>query len=241
LPPDAANGPQNPYSSNNGGANFFFRPNEQTFADEKKYWNAIPASANADDYRRFLQQFPAGYFAAQARAKRDAAPSPVTDPHPTQVEILEDGTALRDSPMASSGAGKSYNKGTRGILISSSSDWMFLQMSDGELGYVASRSVRPVPLLQAPVILNYAGASDDPPAEFDNLLNRFAISQIQHVSILAHADQTAPGTALARIAKVNTALKKKGVGGAIIEIKPLAPPSNPMHLKQVEVTLMVTN
>ncbi|WP_439366022.1 hypothetical protein ACNJYD_08870 [Bradyrhizobium sp. DASA03005] len=34
---------------------------------------------------------------------------------------------------------------------------------------------------------------------------------------------------------------KKGVGGAIIEIKPLAPASNTMHLKQVEVTLMVAN
>ncbi|MCA1510460.1 hypothetical protein [Bradyrhizobium sp. NBAIM01] len=77
-------------------------------------------------------------------------------------------------------------------------------------------------MLQAPVILDYAAAGDDPPAELDNLLNRFATSRIERVSILAHADQTAPGTALARIAKVNAALEKKGVGGAIIEIKPLA-------------------
>jgi hypothetical protein len=89
LPPDAANGAQSPYSSNDGGANFFFRPTRQTFADEQKYWDAIPANANADEYRRFLRQFPGGYFAAQARAKRDAASSPVTSPQQTQVEILK--------------------------------------------------------------------------------------------------------------------------------------------------------
>jgi hypothetical protein len=240
LPADPANGPQNPSTSNDGGANFFFRPNVATFLDEKKYWDAIATNANADEYRRFLQQFPAGYFAAQARAKRDAARSPPTDSQPTQVVILEDDTPLRASPQESSAVRKTYNKGTRGqLIIATSSDWAFLRMSDGELGYVASRLVMPAPALPEQVVLNYAGASDDPPVDLDNFLNRFTSSKIQSGRIVAHPDQTAPGTALARIEKVAAALEKKGVSRAIIEIE-ASPPGNPAQLSQVNLTLQVT-
>ena len=103
-------------------------------------------------------------------------------------------------------------------------------MSDGELGYVASRSVTPAPSQPEQVILKYSGSGVDPPADLDNFLNRFTISKIERARIAAHADQTAPGAALARIVKVKAALEKKGMGRAIIDIEPLSPPSSPAQL-----------
>jgi len=240
LPPDPENGPQNPTSSNEGGANFFFRPTTQTYQDEKKYWDAIDqTTAGPDVYRNFLKQFPAGYFAARAREMRDRAPSVAINPQSARIVITGDGVRLRALQSETSQIKKTYNKGARGAQIFSSADWMLVQMSDGEIGYVKSNLVAPAPSRDERLVLSYSGDADDPPADLDGLLNRVGISSIEHARIIAHADPTSPGAAAARIVKVQAALAKKGVDQAIIEVARLSAASTPEQLNQVEVTLKV--
>jgi hypothetical protein len=252
MPPRPGETPQDPVYKNKGGATFYFAPTRRTYDEEKKAWDAIDkASAHPDDFQRFLDKFPAGYFAGQARQlKYRARPPEAISPPVKQVTvaparitlsatIARDPVNLRDSPSTDARIVRTYPAGFRAQVILEQADWTLVRLPDDMIGYVPSNLLESVPITERGLTLVYQGGSDDPPATLDQFLGGLNLADLQQINIVARVEPNVEAVTSARISKIRSVLAGRKINSAIVKTL-LVPPESPAQLDQIDVRTTVT-
>jgi len=127
---------------------------------ETALWNVIHESKNPADFEAYLEVFPSGQFAAQARQRLAVlrTPAPSKAPPAPKIEAMQGDYMLlvtaniRKQPNADASVLARAEKGTRlqvtGRVVGA--NWYQIRTHDGETAYVASNLLHEIPKAAPP-------------------------------------------------------------------------------------------
>jgi Caspase domain len=211
---------QTPVFTRKGGSAFYFAPNETTFQEEKKEWEKISMRpiVTANDYRLFLNAYPAGYFAGQARngMKKLPPPLPPLGVRPGEKLII----AMAPKKMGPDsqfkmGPNIQFNMGPNSELMKGTREEFIRAL--------------------------YAPKSDTPPKTLQAFIDKMNASDIRSVSLIARAenevDYNRVSTAISRLLRIQALLAARNINSALVKTT-IAGPSDTVLFDEIDV--MVT-
>jgi hypothetical protein len=243
LPGNSGAALQEPTYLNKGGASFVFLPTTATFREEQSTWKRIDrANATSTDYQIFLNGYPAGYFADQARQLMNRPPPlPVPQPPPTRVQPIKGAVLLRDSPSIAGQVVASATIGTRLEKLSpeplTSSDWTRVRDPNGTIGFIDSKLLTFPPTKEARITLTYEKGDYRPSEALGKFLGGLKYSDITEVGLRAYS-RSDVGPAVARLIDVDAVLKAWKLSPKIVKTS-ISAATTDDQLDQVDVAATV--
>jgi len=234
---------QDPIYSDAGGAEFYFAPTIETFNEEKKVWDTIdPSKAGPDQYKTFINFYPAGYFSTQARSAKNFNRSLASlQESIRKVMVSGDAVKFRQSPSTDGQVLATFNRGASLHAFSpppnGSTDWTLVRRKNGTLGYIASKHLELGPKKEQRIKLAYKDEEDRPPTPLNTFLQSLDPANVEEIRLVAHGRDKVAIVAT-RLIRIQSVLSERMLNPDIVKTS-VVPSNIPAEANQVEVIVTV--
>ncbi|TKB75074.1 MAG: caspase family protein [Nitrospira sp.] len=231
---------QDPIYLNKGGAEFYFSPTIQTFNEEKKVWDTIDSStAGPDQYKTYIDSYPAGYYSEKARSGKNRSRSLASLQESfRQVMVAGDAVKFRQSASSSGQVLATFNRGVELDAFlpppSEAAEWTLARRKNGMTGYIASKHLALRPTKKQSIRLDYQNEEDRPPKPLNTFLQSLKPENIVEIRLVAYGQENV-AMATTRLIRIQAALREHRINPDIVKTS-VIPSNGTAEANQIGVT-----